>query len=230
MIVERRGFQKVYDLTERVLPDGLNTTMPSNKEFDKYLITRYLRAHGFANAQQISYLRKGFKSRIHETCLQMLENHDLQQIVINNQMYVALPNMSDLLTRPVSRNLAILSPFDNAVIQRQRLKEIFDYDYQIECYVPAAKRQYGYFSLPLLWGTQFVGRMDAKIDRKTQQLHIQNLHLETTEVEKFIEVFKPKLHSFMAFNQGHTIKAHKLSGTFEHSKLTLNEVNQHLNM
>mgnify|MGYP001947236521 CR=1 FL=1 len=231
MIVERRGFQKVYDLTERVLPDGLNTSMPSDSEFEKYLITRYLNAHGFANAQQISYLRKGLKSRINETCLKMLENQELQQVFINKQLYLAMSNVTDLLTQSINGNhLAILSPFDNVLIQRQRLREIFDYDYQIECYVPAAKRQYGYFSLPLLWGTQFVGRMDAKIDRKSQQLHIQNLHLETTELERFVQIFKPKLQSFLEFNQGTTIKLHKLSGTFEHSKLTLNEVNKNLRM
>ena len=231
MIVERRGFQKVYDLTERVLPDGLNTSMPSDSEFEKYLITRYLNAHGFANAQQISYLRKGLKSRINETCLKMLENQELQQVFINKQLYLAMSNVTDLLTQSINGNhLAILSPFDNVLIQRQRLREIFDYDYQIECYVPAAKRQYGYFSLPLLWGTQFVGRMDAKIDRKSQQLHIQNLHLETTELERFVQIFKPKLESFLEFNQGTTIKLHKLSGTFEHSKLTLNEVNKNLRM
>ena len=105
----------------------------------------------------------------------------------------------------------ILSPFDNAVIQRKRLSEVFGFDYQIECYVPPAKRQYGYFSFPLLWGSEFVGRMDAKIDRKTHIFHIQNLHLETVKLNEFIEVLKPLLKAFMHFNRGKEIQLHNVT-------------------
>ncbi|MBV1870368.1 MAG: winged helix DNA-binding domain-containing protein, partial [Gammaproteobacteria bacterium] len=78
----------------------------------------------------------------------------------------------------VKNRMLILSPFDNSVIQRERLKSLFQYDYQIECYVPAAKRQYGYFSLPLLYRDEFIGRMDCKADRKTSHLEIKSLYLE----------------------------------------------------
>jgi uncharacterized protein YcaQ len=212
MVVERRGFQKVYDLPERVLPAGIDTSVPSANEFERHLILSYIRAHGFANAQQISYLRKGLKSHVTRTCQEMLENDELQQVMLGSQTYYALPNITDLLKQSVSRNqINILSPFDNAVIQRKRLSEVFGFDYQIECYVPPAKRQYGYFSLPLLWGTEFVGRMDAKIDRKTQIFHVQNLHLETAEVDEFIEVFNPTLQAFKQFNDGVDIKVHKVT-------------------
>ncbi len=212
MVVERRGFQKVYDLTERVLPAGINTTAPSANEFERHLIRCYIRANGFASAQQISYLRRGLKSYISRTCQEMLENSELQQVTAGEQIYYALPNITDLLKQSVNRNqVNILSPFDNAVIQRKRLSEIFGFDYQIECYVPPAKRQYGYFSLPLLWRTEFVGRMDAKIDRKTHILHIQNLHLETAKVDEFITVFKPSLKAFMQFNDGKDIQVHKVT-------------------
>ncbi len=74
--------------------------------------------------------------------------------------------------------MLILSPFDNSVIQRDRLKALFQFDYQLECYVPEAKRQYGYFCLPLLYGDEFIGRMDCKTHRKTSQLEIKLLHFE----------------------------------------------------
>ncbi|GAC18214.1 winged helix-turn-helix domain-containing protein [Paraglaciecola arctica] len=212
MVVERRGFQKVYDLTERVLPAGIDTTVPSTNEFERHLICSYIRAHGFANAQQISYLRKGLKNNITRTCQGMLENNELQQVTLGDQTYYALPNITDLLKQSVNRNLVnILSPFDNAVIQRKRLSEVFGFDYQIECYVPPTKRQYGYFSLPLLWGTEFVGRMDTKIDRKTQIFHIQNLHLETAKVDEFVEVLQPAIKAFIQFNHGVDIKVHKVT-------------------
>jgi uncharacterized protein YcaQ len=212
MVVERRGFQKVYDLTERVLPTGLDTSAPTANEFERHLISCYLRANGFANPQQISYLRRGLKGHITQTCQEMLENNELQQMTIGEQVYYALPNVIDLLKQSFNRNqVNILSPFDNAVIQRKRLSQIFGFDYQIECYVPPAKRQFGYFSLPLLWGTVFVGRMDAKIDRKTHILHIQNLNLETTKVDEFIAALQPALKIFMQFNNGERIQVHKVT-------------------
>lgn len=78
----------------------------------------------------------------------------------------------------VKNRMLILSPFDNSVIQRERLKSLFHYDYQIECYVPAAKRRYGYFCLPLLFRDEFVGRMDCKAHRKARLLEIKSLHFE----------------------------------------------------
>lgn len=229
MVVKRQGFQKVYDLTERVVPTGIDTSVPSANEFERHLIKRYIQANGFANAQQISYLRKGLKSHINQTCQQMLENNELQQVMLGKQTYYALPNATDLLKKSVSRNqVNILSPFDNLVIQRKRLSDVFGFDYQIECYVPAAKRQYGYFSLPLLWGAEFVGRMDTKIDRKTDILHIQNLHLETIKVEEFIEVLKPALKAFMQFNGGKVTTLHRVTGRLELSNNTLADIKQRL--
>lgn len=212
MVAHRQGFQKVYDLTERVLPAGIDTTAPSDKEFERHLIKCYLRANGFASAAQIGYSRRGLNSRITKTCQEMLENHELQQVIIGVHVFYALPDITGLLKQSVDPNqVNILSPFDNAVIQRKRLSEIFGFNYQIECYVPPAKRQYGYFSLPLLWGTEFIGRMDTKIDRKTHILHIQNLHLETTKVDEFMAVLQPVLNAFMLFNGGKDIQLHTVT-------------------
>ncbi|MFT6993159.1 MAG: hypothetical protein ACJASL_005161 [Paraglaciecola sp.] len=212
MVVERRGFQKVYDLTERVLPNNIDTTAPSANEFARYLIRGYLRANGFASAQQIVFSRRGLKSIITLTCQEMYENHELQQVTLGEQVYYTLPNVTDLLKQSVTHNLVnILSPFDNVVIQRKRLSEIFGFDYQIECYVPPVKRKFGYFSLPLLWGAEFVGRMDAKIDRNTHRLHINNLNLETPKVDEFIDVLQPALNAFMRFNNGLHMELHKVT-------------------
>ena len=83
------------------------------------------------------------------------------------------------LRSPVANGaVRFLSPFDNLVIQRKRLKWLFDFEYVVEIYVPAAKRKYGYFVLPILWGAQLIGRMDAKAYRAERQLVIHNLIFE----------------------------------------------------
>lgn len=206
MVVKRRGFQKVYDLTERVLPAGLDTSMPNTDEVCDHLIIRFLTANGLGSPAQIAYLRRGMKPLIQKRCCEMLENGQLIQLTVNQRDYFALPEIEHDLTRRLSRSaVKILSPFDNLLIQRKRTYELFGFDYQIECYLPAKKRQYGYFSLPLLWGQSFAGRLDAKIDRKTGVLNVLNLNLETSKPVPFCRALAPVLATFLAFNHGREI-------------------------
>jgi uncharacterized protein YcaQ len=109
--------------------------------------------------------------------------------------------------------MSILSPFDNSVIQRERLKALFQYDYQLECYVPAAKRQYGYFCLPLLYRDEFVGRMDCKAHRKTGRLEIKSLHFEqhNFDEDSVIAAFADAMTQFCHFQKCDSVsltKAH----------------------
>jgi hypothetical protein len=120
--------------------------------------------------------------------------------------------VNNLLEKKLSRSkVKILSPFDNLLIQRKRTKELFNYDYQIEFYVPADKRKIGYFSLPLLWGVKFSGRMDVKMDRKLGVLNILNLHLETEKADEFIVELKKTLDKFLSFNKGTSINVVKIT-------------------
>jgi uncharacterized protein YcaQ len=73
---------------------------------------------------------------------------------------------------------AVLSPFDPVVWDRKRAEQLFGFSYRLECYTPAPKRQYGYFVLPLLHRGRLVGRMDAKMHRKTSVLEVIALFLE----------------------------------------------------
>ena len=114
-----------------------------------------------------------------------------------------LPESYSLLEKPLSkRTLKILSPFDNLLIQRKRMTDLFSFDYQIECYVPLQKRQYGYFVLPLLWGGRFAGRLDCKADRKTGVLNVHNVFIEAWVKDKntFVAALETELSKFMAFN------------------------------
>ncbi|GAA0786174.1 MULTISPECIES: winged helix-turn-helix domain-containing protein [Pseudomonadati] len=209
MVVRREKFQKVYDLTERVLPSHIDTRPPSDNEFASHLILRYLSAHGFGNLQQIQYLRKGIKPLLSKTLAHMCERGEISHFTESNQDYYSVTNLS--LPAEIPNKVWLLNPFDNLVIQRQKLKQWFGFDYQIEVYVPEAKRQYGYYSLPILWRDRFIGRVDVKADRKQQCLLLQNLHIEeyafntqlhgvNADISEFIPAFIAAIKHYCAFN------------------------------
>jgi uncharacterized protein YcaQ len=103
---------------------------------------------------------------------------------------------------PMAATVRLLSPFDNLVIQRKRLQQLFGFHYQIECYVPAAKRQYGYFCLPILWGERFVGRVDPKAHRSKRRLEVLSFSVEH-ELHgnaDFWAAFSQALQTFATFN------------------------------
>ena len=207
MIVRRDGFQKVYDISEKALPSSVDNRFPSDEEYHQYLIFNYLRANAFGSPAQMSYLLKGLKPVVQQVCDDLLEDGKLILIKVNKQLYYALPSIQNDLARSISRKrVKILSPFDNLLIQRPRTLALFGFDYQIECYVPAAKRKYGYFCLPLLWGDKFAGRMDAKIDRKSGVLRVQSLHVETSKQTEFRQALQAPLNKFMKFNKGSAIE------------------------
>jgi uncharacterized protein YcaQ len=203
MIPRRQNFHKVYDLTERVLREGIDTTMPTEKEHARFMIRRFLEANGLAQARDFSYLIRDIKPAILGSLEQMIQIGEVIRIQVGELCYFALPDSLGILNKSRSRSkLNILSPFDNLLIQRQRMRDLFDFDYQIECYVTAAKRKFGYFSLPILWDGRFVARMDCKAERKTKTLQIRSLHLEPSlqKFDEFRDALSPALEEFMRFN------------------------------
>jgi hypothetical protein len=72
--------------------------------------------------------------------------------------------------------VALLSPFDRLIHDRKRLTELFEFDYQLEMYKPAAKRRWGYFALPILCSDRLVGKLDATADRKVGVLRVDAVH------------------------------------------------------
>ena len=95
-----------------------------------------------------------------------------------------------------------LTPFDNLTWNRQRLLDLFGYHYQLELYVPKAKRRYGYYVMPILRRGQFIGRIDPKVDRREKILRIQAIYLDEGQVvdDGLIEDLVPALREFMIFH------------------------------
>ncbi|MEZ4884281.1 MAG: crosslink repair DNA glycosylase YcaQ family protein [Chitinophagales bacterium] len=209
MISARTGFQKVYDLTENVLPSHVKTELPTPSEMADYLILSAIEAHGLVSYEQIPYLRsKETKDWVKARIPQLLEDKIIEVVKVEgipSATYYTTPQQLSQLEKIAhnsTEKVHILSPFDNVVIQRKRLKELFDYDYTIECYVPAPKRVYGYFCLPILWGTQFIGRLDAKADRKLKTFFLRNLVFESHFTLKNLEAAMPDLvQQFWVFAQ-----------------------------
>ncbi|MEL4432045.1 winged helix-turn-helix domain-containing protein [Shewanella mangrovisoli] len=201
MVVRREKFQKCYDLTERVLPSHINTQAPSESEFARHLIERYLDAHAFGSAAQMAYLRKGIKAHVSEQLAAMQSQGELASFKAEGQWYFYRPELH--ITAAIPNRVWLLNPFDNLLIQRQRLKQWFDFDYQIEVYVPAEKRQYGYYSLAILWRDRFVGRVDVKAERQSGLLLLQQLTLEAGfdgMDDDFCAAFEAAVTEYARFN------------------------------
>ena len=203
MISSRAGFQKTYNLTERVLPKGIDSTPPTIEERASHMLDQQLACHGLVSAVGATYGRRDAALR------QAMKAELAQRLAAGTLVTVTLPNNSlyyiepDHLEQPMPRldnRLKILSPFDNAVIQRKRLIDLFAFDYQLECYVPAPKRRYGYLALPLLYKGSFVGRMDCKAHRADKVLEIKGLFFEsghdTPEVHAALDKALPDFAGF----------------------------------
>lgn len=201
-ISERRGFQKVYELSERYLPNGIQTTPPTMRELCRHLISCALTANGFASSREIAYLRKGLLPHIETELHAMKEEELLESLEIEGLSTKFFAHNGFQVPRTkASMNAHILSPFDNLVIQRARLKTLFNFDYQIECYVPEVKRKFGYFVLPVLVGDEFVAKLDAKADRAKKTFIIKALHFEKgVETERFAKAIADGLKRFGEFN------------------------------
>ncbi len=214
MISERRNFHKVYDLTERVLPEGIDTSIPSDLEFGKHLINRYLAANGVGTVKEIAYLLKGVQPLLRQALEQLIEEGTVIEVQIECEPYLTTPEaLTSLNERLYRKQFKLLSPFDNLLIQRQRMVNLFSFQYQLECYVPESKRQFGYFGLPILWKGELVGQADCKVDKPNQQLNVLNLYL-TSKATKSADLeadLAACLDSFARFNQCHQYQIEKLN-------------------
>jgi uncharacterized protein YcaQ len=185
MIARRQNFQRVYELRERLLPDWDDAGIPSSDELLRTLALRSVRALGLAFPAWVpDYFHQPKKGMLHR--LEALAREGLLLRVevdgFAGSAYVH-PDRMDLIADAVSGKLeptltTLLSPFDPLVWDRNRAHDLFDFDYKIECYTPAAKRRYGYFTLPILHRGRLIGRLDPKAHRAQGLFEIKALHLE----------------------------------------------------
>jgi len=228
-LITTRGkdFHKIYDLPINIIPDDVDRTPPAAEEFARQIIRRSLGALGIAYVKDIAWSARFVKGHSVRTELQRLaEAGDVCQVEIEGLNTAPLFMLPTYKGRKIelSGDAFILSPFDVLNVLRHRLRDFFDFDYQVECFVPGPKRKYGYFSLPILIGDTFVARMDSKADRKHRTLTIHNLHFEPLKLSKPMLVkITDAIKAFSEFNQCKSITIKK-----SNDRLALSAIQQAL--
>ncbi len=215
MISHRKGFQKVYNLSERILPSHISTTPSTQPEYCTYLIRQGIRSAGFVKEEEARYLRSKFQKPTQQAIQQLLDSNEIIPFTIKgleDTYYTTSQLLEQLPKRIGKKRVHLLCPFDNAIIQRKRVISLFNFDYKLECYVPAPKRKFGYFSLAVLFGDAFAGHLDLKLDRKTKQLHIKQFTLDPNFklTDRFLTAFLETLNRYADYNGAAHLKENQV--------------------
>ena len=164
----RKGNERLWDLASRVYPDdpvvGVEEALRIRNE-------RRLRALGIARPTRLRA-----SSTPMETQVEPREVVDAGEPAVVEGVRGTWRVDPTLLGQPFKGRAALLSPFDRLVHDRKRIADIFEYEYLLEMYVPVAKRRWGYYALPILYGDRLVGKLDATADRKAGVLRINAIH------------------------------------------------------
>jgi uncharacterized protein len=189
LMISRRdpSFHRVYDLRERVLERALpgweDAHAPPYREVRRALALKAVRALGVAVARWVPDYFRTPKRGIAGLLEELADEGGLLRARIEDEPAYVHPDNAHLAEAVLSGELrpsltTVLSPFDPVVWDRARASELFGFEYRIEVYTPAARRRYGYYSLPILHRGALVGRLDAKAHRKEGVFEVRALHLE----------------------------------------------------
>lgn len=191
-ILERRNFQRVFDLTEQVIPDRWRQNAVAEPEAIAQLLIHALRGHGWAATGTLAQTwRLSNRQRdIRAALNRLVEKGEILPCALVSDKKKRSPGWirpNDLelaarlkRVRPRYEKGVLLSPFDPILWDRRRVKQLFAFDQVLEIFKPAAKRTYGYYCLPVLAGDRLVARVDLKAERKTKKLHVLSKRFEAT--------------------------------------------------
>ncbi|PWB35943.1 cytoplasmic protein [Pseudomonas sp. SDI] len=183
-VAGRRGFERLYDLPERVLPRALlDLPMPAEAEAQRGLLLHAAGALGVATEQDLrDYFRLSpaqSRARLDE----LVEDGRLQRCAVQGWKQLAYCLEAPKVPRKLTAS-ALLSPFDSLVWDRGRTERLFGFRYRLEIYTPAHKRVYGYYVLPFLYHERIAARLDLRAERAHQRLAIHALHEESPGLDE----------------------------------------------
>jgi uncharacterized protein YcaQ len=180
-VSSRRHFRCVYDLAERVYPEGGAAT---TREFEDSWLFQGLSGNGVASEAHLANYMTAPNPKAAERKKIIARNLRKKSIVElrvsgHRGPFYALPEHPDRLGElPEPRGTTLICPFDSMLWQRRRAEQLLDFKYRIEIYTPKAKREYGYYVLPVLHDGRLVARLDPKLHRDRSVLEIKAIHLE----------------------------------------------------
>ena len=182
----REGFQKVYDLSSRVISDFDHEKTVTEEEFINWACRSALYRLGFASSGEIAafwdvvspaevkkWCDSQPKEELCEIAIETADRSKHHRAYARPDVFEEVQQISDMPKR-----IRVLSPFDPVLRDRKRALRLFNFDYRIEVFVPETKRQYGYYVFPLIEGHRVIGRIDMKCHRKEGILNVEGLWLE----------------------------------------------------
>ena len=181
VIAGRQGFQRVYDLAERVIPRAqLEAPVPPDEEVLRSFAEQAVRARGALTEAGITehWRLRGGAARVKPAVAELVAEGRLRRLRVDDGGADVLVAADAELDRHAPRTAVLLSPFDNLLWDRPFARRILGFDHLIEVYKPAPQRQYGYYVLPFLRGDRIVGRADLKSERKEGRLVVRAFHRE----------------------------------------------------
>ncbi|MCH8310989.1 MAG: YcaQ family DNA glycosylase [Chloroflexi bacterium] len=212
MVADRRNFQRMYDLKERVLPGWVDQDEPTETEATRHILENSLRSLGVCEVRQVSdytHIKRTEAKPILETLVNDgtfvsvqvdLADGGEESMVVHTDNLIDLERAAEGDITP--DHTTFLSPFDNLFWAKGRAEQFWGFRHLLEAYKPEKIRQWGYFCLPILHNDRLVGRFDPKLERKTATLILRKLYLETKDVplDSLVESVADAMRDFMKFH------------------------------
>jgi uncharacterized protein YcaQ len=213
MISKRVNFQRVYDLTERVLPSWVDTTEPTMEQRDRFWLEQAALTLGICQPNQLigyNYFQRGPVRQVLESQIKegLLASVEVRLSDGTPQSYLVHRDNLEVLRRAAdgavqAERTTFLSPFDNLWWALGRDEQLWGFHQRLESYTPASQRVWGYFCLPILHRDRLTGRFDPKMERKLGVLRLKAIYLEEgmKPDEELVSGVAAAMSGFMAFHK-----------------------------